>query len=59
MVRCYYSTMVDVVVEAKSREEALEAANNELNAKNYDQELLENLQNCDDADVELIAEVDL
>lgn len=54
MVRCYYSTMVDVMVEAETREEALDAASGEINKEKYAQELLDNLQECGDNDVELI-----
>lgn len=53
-VRLYYSTFVDVEVEADGREDAIDKANNKICAETYAQELMDNLQECNDSDVELV-----
>lgn len=55
-IRFYYSTFVDVEVEADTREEAISEGCNDIAAEEYDKELLGNLIECNDCDVELIDE---
>lgn len=53
-IRFYYSTFVDVEVEADTREEAINEGCNDIATEEYDKELLDNLIECNDCDVELI-----
>lgn len=54
-VTLYYSTNCEVVVEADSREAAVDAAYGKADSDDCKNQLITNLQQCSDEDVELIA----
>lgn len=53
-VTLYYSTNCEVEVEADSREEAIDAAYGKVCSDGCKKQLINNLQRCDDEDVELL-----
>ena len=55
-VTLYYSTYIDVEVEAETREDAEDAAYCEAGDSKYDAQALHNIQVCGDADVEEISD---
>lgn len=55
-VRFYFHTYVDVEVEAENEEDALREANEEYGNRSNLDELINNMIECDEADVELIKE---
>ena len=52
-VTLYYSTNCEVEVEADSRESAVDAAYGKVDSDGCKRQLMENLQQCQDEDVEL------
>lgn len=55
-VTLYYSTNCEVEVEANSREAAIDAAYGQSGSDGCNRQLMENLQQCNDEDVELLTD---
>lgn len=55
-VTLYYSTNCEVEVEADSREAAIDAAYGKCESEDCTKQLIGNLQQCQDEDVELMAD---
>lgn len=53
-VTLYYSTNCEIEVEADSRDEAIDAAYGKVESDDYKNQLIENLQRCNDEDVEMV-----
>lgn len=53
-VKLYYSTHCEVEVEADSREEAIDIAYGHSGSEDCKKQLMDNLQQCQDEDVELL-----
>lgn len=53
-VKLYYSTYCEVEVEADNRDEAIDIAYGHSGSEGCKKQLIDNLQQCQDEDVELL-----